>query len=128
MLRRSRRWVSGWARCLVMSGWAWAGDNAETTMAGILLGLRHFPSAAQQATLAEIAADATYSRHLRDIANAIAHLAHHAAADHAALAATTGDAASTAGEKALARAVLDINHRVTDADAGALKALMPASQ
>jgi hypothetical protein len=98
--------------------------DAVATLAGILAGMHHFPTAEQKATLERIAGDGDVDKDLRIVAGAIDNVQHQVPdADRAALQAIVDDPSSSEAARTLAGAVLRFKHRVTEQDAAALSAL-----
>lgn len=88
------------------------GDAAVKTMAGILAGLNHFPSADQKAELQAIASDTNSSDATKTIAQAIHDMQHSvSAADKEKLQAIASDANASEGEKTLAEVLAGISHQ-----------------
>lgn len=88
-------------------------DDAEAakTIAGILVGLNHFPSADDKATLAAIAEDDANGMAVRSLATAVAGIQHSASAEgKAALEQIVMSDMASAQTKSLAKIVLGINH------------------
>ena len=108
---------------LSFSGFVFA-DGAASTMASVLIGLNHFPSADDKAALAIIAEDPSSSADEKALAQIISRIAHQASSgDKAALEAmVSGDA--NADLKTIAKAILATNHKPAADDIAALKALV----
>ncbi len=108
---------------LSFSGFVFA-EGAASTMASVLVNLNHFPSAADKAALAKIAADPASSADEKALAQVISRIAHQASsADKAALEAMLdGDAEEAV--KTIAKAILATNHKPAAEDIAALKGLM----
>jgi hypothetical protein len=103
---------------------ALADDQPAATMARILAGMNHFPSAEQKAELTGIAGDEAVDADLRAIAGAISSIEHKVGdKDRAKLQAILGDKSASEAEKTLAGAVIRFNHKVADDDAAALASL-----
>lgn len=108
---------------LSFSGFVFA-DGAASTMASVLVGLNHYPSADDKAALAVIVADPASSADEKALAQIISRIAHQASSgDKAALEAMVGGD-SEAAVKTIAKAILATNHKPTAADIAALKGLM----
>ncbi|MEE8243903.1 MAG: hypothetical protein V3R27_02825 [Pseudomonadales bacterium] len=85
-------------------------DEAVTTMANIVIGLKHFPSDADKAALAAIA-DGDSSDAEKSVASAIANISHKVTdADKATLAAISADDDASAELRKLAMIVGNLNH------------------
>ena len=99
-------------------------DGATSTMASVLIGLNHFPSADDKVALAEIAENPSSSADEKALAQIISRIAHKASpGDKATLEAmVSGD--SDAAVKTIASAILSTNHQPSAADKGALEALL----
>jgi hypothetical protein len=113
---------------LVLGAMASVAVAAETkavqTMAGIVAGMNHFPSAADKATLTQIVDDKTTTADERTVAKALLNVQHKAAAaDKAGLEAIVADAKATAGVKTIAGALLSLNHMASADDKAKLQAL-----
>jgi len=91
---------------------ALADDSAAVkTIAGVLVGLNHFPSAEDKAALAAIAADESNGMAVRALANAVANIQHAATAeDKAAMKQIVASDMADSQSKSLAQIVLGINH------------------
>ena len=101
-----------------------AESKAVQSMAGILVGLNHFPSAGDKQTLQQIADDKATTADERTVAQALMGVAHMAAAgDKPKLEAIAGDAKASGGVKTLADVLLKVTHHASDADKERLKAL-----
>ncbi len=95
-------------------------DNHNPTafgeIAAIVASLNHFPSDADKAKLAEIAADESLAQPLRTMATTVAGINHSATAEgKAAMAAIQASEAPERG-KALASIIANLNHMPSDAD------------
>lgn len=94
------------------------------TLAGILVGMEHFPSDAEKKRLTSIADDADTDEHVRTIARAITRIAHQVPEDDKQkLKAILDDESATEAQKTLAGAVIRFNHEVSSEDRAALEAL-----
>jgi hypothetical protein len=101
-----------------------AESKAVQTMAGIVAGLNHFPSAADKATLTTIVDDKATTADERTVAKALLNVQHKAAAgDKASLEAIVADTKATAGVKTLAGTLLSLNHMASADDKAKLQAL-----
>ncbi len=91
---------------------ALADDAAATkTIAGVLAGLNHFPSADEKAALAAIASDEGNGMAVRALAGAVAGIQHAATAEgKAAMQQIVSSDMADAQAKALAEIVIGINH------------------
>jgi len=95
-------------------------DNHNPTafreIAGIVASLNHFPSDADKARLAAIAADDEIAQNLRTMATTVANINHSATAEgKAAMAEIQAGDAPDVG-KALAGIIANLNHTASDAD------------
>ena len=103
---------------------ALADEHIAPTLADMLVGMQHFPSAEQKATLGEIAADEQVDEDLRIIAGAISNIEHQVPEDEQpALQAIIDDDSAGEAAKTLARAALGFNHQLSAEDKEALLAL-----
>lgn len=91
---------------------AWADDATATkTIAGVLAGLNHFPTAEDKAALAAIASDESNGMAVRAVAGAVAEIQHAATAEgKAAMQQIVASDGADAQTKTLAEIVLGINH------------------
>jgi len=99
-----------------------AADNASASkvIAGVLLGLQHFPSAADKTALQTIEGDSSASASIKMVARAVSNISHSAtAADKEQLASIAADDPA----KALADIVIAINHVPSAEAKTALQAL-----
>jgi hypothetical protein len=102
-----------------------AESKAVQTMAGILVNLNHFPSAADKQSLQQIADDKSSTADEKTVAQALMNVQHMpAAADKPKLEVIAGDAKASGGVKTLADVIARLNHHASDADKEKLKALM----
>jgi hypothetical protein len=112
--------------CLALTmlpGLAFASE-ATHTMAGMLVDMKHFPTDANKASLADIAANEAATADEKTLAQIIARIAHQATAeDKAALGEMLGKADSGDDVQAVAKAVMNMNHTVQPDDMAALKAI-----
>jgi hypothetical protein len=95
-------------------------DNHNPTafgeIAAIVASLNHFPSDADKARLAAIAADENYAQPIRAMATTVANINHSATAEgKTAMAAIQAGNAPERG-KALAGIIANLNHTASDAD------------
>jgi hypothetical protein len=101
-----------------------AESKAVQSLAGVLTGLQHTPSAEAKATLGQIAEDKASTADEKTIAKALGNVNHKVAAgDKAALEAIVADAKATAGAKTLAGVILSLNHFPSADDKTKLAAL-----
>ena len=85
--------------------------TATKTIAGVLAGLNHFPSAEDKAALAAIASDEANGMAVRALAGAVAEIQHAATAEgKAAMQQIVASDMANAQAKTLAEIVLNINH------------------
>ena len=104
---------------------AWAATGAVSEMAGMLMHLEHYPSAAEKSRLHDIAASKNSSAQEKVVANALANLKHSAADDDKAkLKQVKDDATASAEVRELAGIILNLNHMPSAADKSALHKLM----
>ena len=109
---------------IILSPLSFASPSATQSMAHILMGLNHFPSAEQKTTLAAIQANASSTAAEKTIAMAIANLEHKAKPDDvAALQKVVDSADATEAEKTLATIIMGIAHKPDAAATEKLKAL-----
>lgn len=108
--------------CLLLSAFPLSAGNAVKTMAQILIGLNHYPSAAEKDKLKGMMSSMTANEKI--IATAMINLNHSAsAADKKKLAVIMKSNSATAGEKALAKIVAGLNHMVSADDKKVLSGL-----
>lgn len=101
-----------------------AASNPTQVMAEMLMGINHFPSAEQKATLEAISQSESSSPAEKTIANAIHHLEHKAKPDDvAALSKIAAEKGTNEAEKALANIVMGFNHKVDAAAKEQLQAI-----
>lgn len=101
-----------------------AESKAVQSMAGILSGLQHMPSAEAKQTLTQISEDKASTADEKTVAKAIANVQHSAAAgDKPALEAIVANAKASAGTKTLAGILLSLKHFPSADDKEKLKAL-----
>lgn len=99
-----------------------AKPTATQTMAGILMGLNHFASDAEKATLKTIVDSKTSNDAERTVAQALINVQHKvAAADAPKLQALVKDAKASESVKTIASVILALNHTPSDAEKAALK-------
>jgi hypothetical protein len=105
---------------------ALADDSAAVkTIAGVLVGLNHFPSADDKAALAAIAADDAHGMAVRALANAVANIQHAATAeDKAAMEQIVASDMTDMQSKSLAQIVLGINHMPSAEAKASLQAML----
>jgi len=105
---------------------ALADDSAAVrTIAGVLVGLNHFPSAEDKEVLAAIAADESNGMAVRALANAVANIQHAATAeDKAAMEQIVASDMADSQSKSLAQIVLGINHVPTAEAKASLQAML----
>lgn len=102
-----------------------AASTAVREMAGILVKLEHYPSAAEKSRLAELAASKDTTAQEKVVANAMANLSHAAAdADKAKLKQTQGDATAPTEIRELAGIILGLNHKPSATDKDKLRQMM----
>ena len=98
---------------LGLAGAAFAGSDARAQMADILLGLNHFPSEQEQATLAEFANDEELSEAERTIAGALQRVEHFPSDDDKrSLMVIAEDESVDPEVRELARITHDLEHQV----------------
>jgi hypothetical protein len=101
-----------------------AESKAVQTMSGILMNLKHMPSAEDKQALTKIAEDKATTADERTVAQALMNVQHTVgAADKPKLEAIVGDAKASGGVKALAGVLLSMKHFASDADKEKLTAL-----
>ena len=99
--------------------------SALGEMAGILVNLEHYPSAAEKAKLKDIVASKESSEQEKTIANALINLKHTANdADKAKLKQVQGDASLPTDVRNLAGIILNLNHTPSAADKEKLHQMM----
>lgn len=102
-----------------------AATAAVREMAGILVKLEHYPSAAEKSRLKELATSSTNTEQEKVVANAISNVSHTAAdADIAKLKQVMGDATAPAEVRDLAEIILNFSHHPSAADKGKLQQIM----
>lgn len=102
-----------------------AATPAVREMAGILINLEHYPSAAEKSRLKELAASKEYTEQEKVVANTLVNLNHSAAdADKAQLQQLMGDASAPADVRDLAGIILNLSHKPSAADKRKLQQLM----
>ena len=102
-----------------------AATGAMREMAGIVIKLEHFPSAAEKSRLKELASSKESTEQEKVVANAIANLSHTVAdADIPKLKQVMGDATASAEVRDLAAIILNISHKPSAADKGKLQQMM----
>lgn len=113
------RKIAVFALCGLFSSLSMA-DNASsaTEIAGILVAMNHFASDADKAKLMAIAADESLAGAVRDMATAVANIAHAATAEgKAAMAAIqAGPAETPERAKVMAGVIAGFNHMVSAED------------
>jgi hypothetical protein len=101
-----------------------AESKAVQTMAGVLVHLRHFPTAADKQSLKQIAEDKSATNDERTVARALMGVRHTvAAADKPKLEAIVGDDKAASSVKTLASVILNLKHMPSESDKEKLKAL-----
>jgi len=99
-------------------------DGATHSMAGILLGLKHYPSATDKEVLTKISQNEHSTPNEKTLAMAISHIAHKAdSKDKAALKKISLSDDASEAEKTLAFAILGMNHKPSSDAVAALKGL-----
>ncbi|PCJ25891.1 MAG: hypothetical protein COA96_06490 [SAR86 cluster bacterium] len=94
--------------------------SSQKTIAGILVGLNHFPSDADKSALMAIAEDESNNRGTRAIASAVASISHAATAEDKDIMGRIMSAEQAPAQtKALAGVVAELNH-MASADAKAI--------
>lgn len=102
----------------------YAASDAVKTMAGIMMGLNHYPSDSEKETLKGIVGG-TATEAEKAMATAMMNLQHQAtAADKAKLQKLIDDDATPGPVRALAKIIANINHKPSSADKKVLKDLM----
>ena len=102
-----------------------AASAAVREMAGMLVKLEHYPSAADKSRLMELAVSKDSTDLEKVIANAMVNLKHAVAdADKAKLKQTQDDAAAPAEVRELAGIILGLNHKPSAADKDKLQQMM----
>ena len=101
-------------------------DNATAMrdIAGIVASINHFPSDADKAKLAEIAADDTIAQGLRNMATAVANISHSTNAEgKAAMEQIMGSDQAPDAAKALAGIIANLSHMPSDEAKATLAAM-----
>lgn len=102
-----------------------AGEDAISTMATIMLHLNHYPSASEKDTLRKIVNNESATKNEHVLAQAMINLEHYAApADKPKLEKIMEDKSASANERDLARIIYNIAHTPTAADKQTLQAMM----
>lgn len=102
-----------------------AATSAVREMAGILVNLEHYPSAAEKSRLKELAANKDNTEQEKVVANAIANLSHTASdADKSKLKKLMDDATAPAEVRDLAVIILRLNHKPSATDKDKLQQMM----
>ena len=102
-----------------------AASSAVREMAGMLVKLEHYPSAAEKSRLMELAASKDTTAQEKIVANAIANLKHAAAdADKAKLKQAVDDSSASTEVRELAGIILGLNHKPSAADKDKLQQMM----
>jgi hypothetical protein len=101
-----------------------AESKAVQSMAGILLKLNHFPSAAEKETLKQIVEDKATTDDERTVAQALMNVQHTVvAADKPKLEAIVADDEASSAVKSLATAILNLRHAPAESDKATLQSL-----
>ncbi len=107
--------------CALISGLATAGD-ATNTMASVLVGMNHFPSAADKEKLAVIVADENSTADDKQLAEIMSRIAHKANDDdRMALEVLLAREDVQQASRTIAQAILGMNHKPKSEDIAALK-------
>ena len=94
------------------------------TMAGVIIGLNHYPSAEEKTKLKAIADNPDYSDHVKTIAMALHDMQHSvSAADKEKLQAIAASEDADEDVKTLAEVLMNVNHKASDDAVAKLKAL-----
>ncbi|MBI5450803.1 MAG: hypothetical protein HY940_05545 [Gammaproteobacteria bacterium] len=104
---------------------ALAAGGAIREMAGILIGLEHYPSDAEKVTLKNIAASTDSTEQERVLAAAISNMNHNVAnADRGKVRQIADDAGASGAVRDLAKIMLNISHKPSASDRSKLQDLM----
>ena len=103
---------------------AGSGDEPVATMAGILMGVNHYPSDEEKAKLAKIAGNPDNSEAIKTIAMALHDMEHKVSAgDREKLQAIVDSEGTDENVKTLAEVLMNVNHKASDDAVARLKAL-----
>jgi len=107
---------------------ALAGGSAISTMAGIMMHLKHYPGNSERQTLANIIHDDHATAGEKTLAGALMHMRHSVqGSDAAALRSLASDKQASQGERELADILLGINHHPSSSDMRRLQSLSGTS-